>query len=133
MRLLLTIAFLLSSACAPLPQLDREKASAPKPESRDPCSLLPPAAHNATQEPKDDLPEVTVESERLRSIEAVILLHGDSNGDTSCRVASQCVEGFDQPRAACRRVKSTAQFHRCLLQMAGDVPVTREDCLPPAD
>lgn len=133
MRLLLTIAFLLSSACAPLPQLDRSKAATPKPESRDPCSSLPQAAHNAPQEPKDNLPEVTVETARIKHLTDVILLRGDPNGDMACARADQCAEGFDQPRAACRRIKSHTQYRRCLLQMAGDIPVTPEDCLPPVE
>jgi len=133
MRLLLAIAFLLSSACASPPQPDRAKASAPKPESRDPCSLLPPAAHNAAQEPKDGLPEVTVETARIKHLKDVILVWGTPNGDMACVRADQCAEGFDQPRAACRRIGSSTQYHRCLLQMAGDLPVTPEDCLPPVE
>lgn len=133
MRLLLTIAILLISACAPLPRLDRSKAATAKPESRDPCSSLSQAVHNAAPEPKDGLPEVTVETARIKHLKAILLVRGDPNGDMACVRADQCAEGFDQPRAACRRIGSHTQYVRCLSQMAGDLPVTPEDCLPPVE
>jgi hypothetical protein len=132
MRLLPTIAFLLCSACTNHP-FERTESSTPKPEWHDPCDSVPQAAYSAPEKPKDGLPEVTVESARIRHLKHILLIRRDPNGDVACAAPSSCVEGFEVPSAACRRVKDETQFNRCLLQMGGALPITPEDCLPPVD